>query len=41
MSRVTGGTDVQNLVSGILMGWSVREVLVGVWAVGRELLGKE
>lgn len=41
MSRVTGGTDVQNLVSGILMGWSVREVLVGVWTVGRELLGKE
>ena len=41
MSRVTGGTDVQDLVSGILMGLSVREVLVGVWAVGRELLGKE
>ena len=41
MSRVTGGTDVQDLVSGILMGLSVGEVLVGVWAVGRELLGKE
>lgn len=41
MSRVTGRTDVQDLVSGILMGLSVGEVLVGVWAVGRELLGKE
>lgn len=41
MSRVTGGTDVQDLVSGILMGLSVGEVLVGVWVVGRELLGKE
>ena len=41
MSRVAGGTDVQDLVSGILMGLSVGEVLVGVWAVGRELLGKE
>ena len=41
MSRVTGGTDVQDLVSGILMGLSVGEVLVGIWVVGRELLGKE
>lgn len=41
MSRVAGGTDVQDLVSGILMGLSVGEVLVGDWAVGRELLGKE
>ena len=41
MSRVTGGTDVQDLASGILMGLSVGEVLVGVWVVGRELLGKE
>lgn len=41
MSRVTGGTDVQDLVSGILMGLSVGEVLVGIWIVGRELLGKE
>lgn len=41
MFGVTGRTDVQDLVSGILMGLSVGEVLVGVWAVGRELLGKE
>ena len=40
MSRVTGGTDVQDLVSGILMGLSVGEVLVGVWAVGRQMIGK-
>ena len=35
MSRVTGGTDVQDLVSGILMGPSVGETLVGIWVVGR------
>ena len=40
MSRVTGGTDVQDLVSGILMGLSVGEVLVGVWAVGKQMIGK-
>lgn len=41
MSRVTGGTDVQDLVSGILMGLSVGETLVGVWVVGRQMLGKK
>ena len=40
MSRVTGGTDVQDLVSGILMGLSVGETLVGVWVVGRQMLEK-
>ena len=41
MSRITGGTDVQDLVSGILMGLSVGETLVGVWVVGRQMLGKK
>ena len=41
MSRVTGGTDVQDLVSGILLGLSVGETLVGVWVVGRQMLGKK
>ena len=40
MSRVTGGTDVQDLVSGILMGLSVGETLVGVWVVGRQMIEK-
>ena len=40
MSRVTGGTDVQDLVSGILMGLSVRETLVGAWVVGKHMLEK-
>ena len=40
MSRVTGGTDVQDLVSGILMGLSVGEMLVGAWVVGKQMLGK-
>ena len=41
MSRITGGTDVQDLVSGILLGLSVGETLVGVWVVGRQMLGKK
>ena len=40
MSRVTGGTDVQDLVSGILMGLSVGETLVGAWVVGKHMLEK-
>lgn len=40
MSRVTGGTDVQDLASGILMGLSVGETLVGIWVVGRQMLEK-
>lgn len=40
MSRVTGRTDVQDLVSGILMGLSVGETLVGAWVVGKHALEK-
>lgn len=40
MSRVSGGTDVQDLVSGILMGLSVGETLVGAWVVGKHMLEK-
>lgn len=40
MSRVTGRTDVQDLVSGILMGLSVGETLVGAWVVGKHTLEK-
>ena len=38
MSKTTGGTDVQNFFSGILMGLSVAEILVGIWAAGKKLL---
>ena len=38
LSRTTGGTDVQDFLSGILMGLSVAEILVGIWAAGKKLL---
>ena len=31
LSRTTGGTDVQDFLSGILMGLSVAEILAGIW----------
>ena len=38
MSKITGGTDVQNFISGVLMGLSVAEILAGIWAAGKKLL---
>ena len=38
MSKTTGGTDVQDFFSGILMGLSVVEILAGIWAAGKTLL---
>ena len=38
LSRTTGGTDVQDFLSVILMGLSVAEILVGIWAAGKKLL---
>lgn len=35
MSGTTGGTDVQDFISGILMGLSVAEVLSGIIIIGR------
>lgn len=40
MSKTTGGTNVQDFVSGILMGLSVAEILVGIWIVGKRMLSK-
>lgn len=40
LSKTTGGTDVQDFVSGILMGLSVAETLAGVWFAGKQLLHK-
>ena len=38
MSKTTGGTDVQDFFSGILMGLSVAEILAGIWVAGKKLL---
>ena len=38
LSRTTGGTDVQDFFSGILMGLSVVEILAGIWTAGKALL---
>ena len=38
MSKTTGGTDVQNFFSGILMGLSVVEILAGICVAGKTLL---
>ena len=38
MSKTTGGTDVQDFISGVLMGISVAEILVGIAMIGRQYL---
>ena len=38
MSKTTGGTDVQDFFSGILMGLSVAEILAGIWVAGKTFL---
>ena len=40
MSKTSGGTDVQDFVSGVLMGLSVAEILAGILIAGKRLLGK-
>ena len=40
VSKTTSGTDVQDLISGILMGLSVVEILAGIGIVGKHTLGK-
>ena len=40
VSKTTGGTDVQDFISGILMGLSVVEILAGIGIVGKHMLGK-
>ena len=36
MSKTTGGTDVQDFISGVLMGLSVAEILAGIWTSAPE-----
>ena len=38
MSKTTGGTDVQDFISGVLMGVSVAEILAGIWVAGKTFL---
>lgn len=38
ISKTTGGTDVQDFVSGILMGISVGVILVGIYLVGKQVI---
>lgn len=40
ISKTTGGTDVQNFVSGVLMGLSVAEILAGIGIIGKRVIHK-
>ena len=40
LSHTFGGSDVQDFLSGILLGISVAEMLVGVYVVGKYLVKK-
>ena len=38
MAATIGGSDVKDFASGLLMGLSVAEILVGIYFVGRKLI---
>ena len=38
LAETTGGTDVQNFISGVLMGLFVAEILAGIWVAGKTFL---
>lgn len=40
MSGIVGGTEVKDFMSGVLMGLSVAEILVGIAVVGKSILKK-
>ena len=40
ISKTIGGPDVQDFVSGILMGISVAEILAGIGIIGKQILHK-
>ena len=40
LSRNTGGTDVQDFLSGVLMGLSVAEILAGIVVFGKSIMKK-
>jgi len=38
LSATTGGSEVQDFVSGLLMGLSIVEMLAGIAVIGKKLL---
>ncbi len=40
MSKNTGGSEVQDFLSGLLMVLSVVEILVGIWMIGKQFFHK-
>ena len=40
LSKTTGGTDVQDFFSGVLMGLSIAEILAGIVIAGKSILKK-
>lgn len=40
MSKVAGGSEVQDFVSGLLMGLSIAEILAGILIAGKQLLSE-
>ena len=40
LSHTMGGSDMQELFSGFLLGLSVGEMLVGVYILGRSMIGR-
>ena len=40
ISKTTGETDVQDFVSGVLMGLSVAEILAGIGIIGKRVIHK-
>ena len=40
ISKTTGGTDVRDFVSGVLMGLSVAEILAGIGIIGKRVIHK-
>ena len=40
LSYAFGGSNLKDFISGILMGLSIIEMLIGVYVVGKSLAGK-
>lgn len=41
VSRVTGGSNVRDFISGVLLGISVGVMLAGIFCMGKSLSGKK
>ena len=41
MSGTVGGSEVQEFISGLLMGLSIAEILAGIIVVGKSILKKQ